>query len=738
MSRFLWSQIEDIGPSARFGHAMAYDFVRSRSTLSGRLGQTTNDESAGKRRRPRSFQALISCSASSSFCASVARRAAASFSATWRCELTSKAVLASFCTFYILIRLLECIFGRTAVKSSSSLLGRGTKAFSLLVAAGLVWGFLSVTAFSQQPTVPPAAATAPAQVPSPEERQKREEWQRSMSQIPVPKKGCFNSSYPSLEWHEVPCGPPSIYPNPPAKGPRPDIVGNGNDIAATVSGPMISSATGTFDSVTPANVTVSGPWGGNPNAANAFTLQINSQFFDTPACNGVAGCRGWQQFIYSQNQCNGPCVFMEYWLISYGPSCPPGSWMQSGNSCWFNSASKSAPAVTAAQLQGTTLTGTAGTTTDTVVLISPNGTATATGADSVVSLAQQWNTAEFNIFGDCCSSQTNFSANTTIVTRTRVVNGTTAKPTCVAQGFTGETNNLSFGPSAPAASPPGPAVIFTASSAGGSPSNCAAATTVGDTHLTTFDGLLYDFQASGDFILAKTGPDFVVQTRQISGAPNWPNAAINKAVATQMGNSSVAICLQAPPAPEKLYVDGKTRTVVNGKPLSLDDGVNISKNSNVYVISDPNGNSVRAQLNVSYIDVSVRLGRWPTKAYGLLANANGNVNRLEGRDGRSITNQFSFEQLYQQYGTSWRVFDDELLLTVCGENPRGNPSNWFFAKDLDPAVSNATKAVCEARGVARGPILDACTLDVAVIGQNSAAEVFSNMPAPVAVGQPHP
>ena len=35
MSRFLWTQKEDIGPSARFGHAMTYDLVRSRTVLFG-------------------------------------------------------------------------------------------------------------------------------------------------------------------------------------------------------------------------------------------------------------------------------------------------------------------------------------------------------------------------------------------------------------------------------------------------------------------------------------------------------------------------------------------------------------------------------------------------------------------------------------------------------------------------------------------------------------------------------
>jgi hypothetical protein len=35
MARFLWTQIEDIGPSARFGHAMSYDSLRSRTILFG-------------------------------------------------------------------------------------------------------------------------------------------------------------------------------------------------------------------------------------------------------------------------------------------------------------------------------------------------------------------------------------------------------------------------------------------------------------------------------------------------------------------------------------------------------------------------------------------------------------------------------------------------------------------------------------------------------------------------------
>jgi hypothetical protein len=101
------------------------------------------------------------------------------------------------------------------MKSSCSCRRIGSKALVVLVSAGLGSGFLSITASAQQPVAP--AATAPSSLSavephllSPGERQKREEWQRSMLRSPAPKKGCFSSSYPSLEWHEVLCGPPPV------------------------------------------------------------------------------------------------------------------------------------------------------------------------------------------------------------------------------------------------------------------------------------------------------------------------------------------------------------------------------------------------------------------------------------------------------------------------------------------------------------------------------------------------
>ena len=586
---------------------------------------------------------------------------------------------------------------------------------------------------AQQTTVP---SPTPANAQQSEDSKLREQWQEDIRKVPLPKKGCFHASYPDKEWKEVPCGPPSKYPNQPAHGTRPNVVGNGNDVSAQVAGP-ITSAVGSFDSVS-AGATVSGPWGGNPNSPDAFTLQLNSQFFSNATyfpgqvCNQftLSKC-AWQQFIYSRNQCGGPCVFMEYWLLDYGPVCPAGQpWIQSGTSCWFNSASMPAPAVTAAQLQGTTLTGNASAATDSVALTSPGGGANAMAADNVVSLSQSWNTVEWILCGDCCLTQANFSAATTIVPRTRVLSGSQNPPNCTPQGFTGETNNLSFGPNPPGASPPGPALIVTESIAGGAMSFCAAATAVGDTHLHTFSGLYYDFQAAGDFVLAQADRDFVVQTRQVSGAPTWPDADVNSAVATRMGNDKVAICL-----PGRLNVDGANNDLGDGNTFSTPDGVQILRKGSVYYISDKSGNSVRAALNGTYIDVTVGLGHMPANLTGLLANPNGNINQVAARDGTVFTRDFPFEDFYHRYGESWRVRPEESLLSVCGERvERGNAGRPFYAKDLEPSTYQRTRAVCTAAGVKEGPLLDACTLDVAVIGNDAAAKVFVGARDPSAVG----
>jgi hypothetical protein len=280
--------------------------------------------------------------------------------------------------------------------------------------------------------------------------------------------------------------------------------------------------------------------------------------------------------------------------------------------------------------------------------------------------------------------------------------------------------------------------VFWQSSNPGATSQCAGGTSIGDTHLTNFNGLLYDFQASGDFLLAQTDPDFVVQTRQASGAPMWPNASVNKAVAMQMGKTRVAVCLE----PNRFVVDGRLRNLADGGSLAL-PGVKIVRNGNIYVFMRPDGKNVRAELNSAWINVSVGVGSKTPVAIvrGLLGNANGNTGEddLAARDTTVLPQPVSFADLYQRYGDSWRVPPAESLpaqLCVDRKIESGNPGRPFYANDLSPKDRERARATCVAAAVKDQTLLEACTLDTAVLGNRTAAKVFAGATPPRAVLRP--
>ena len=122
------------------------------------------------------------------------------------------------------------------------------------------------------------------------------------------------------------------------------------------------------------------------------------------------------------------------------------------------------------------------------------------------------------------------------------------------------------------------------------------------------------------------------------------------------------------------------------------------------------------------------------KLDAMLAQTATSAQDPETRDGKVLTSPFSYEALYGRYTESWRVPSNESMLSACGQEvERGVPKTLFFAKDLDPQLARRTRAICAQAGVKEGPLLDACTLDVAVIGSR-AAKVFAAMPNPIAVG----
>jgi hypothetical protein len=285
------------------------------------------------------------------------------------------------------------------------------------------------------------AASAAVAAPALPDAQARAAWGTAMSHLPVPSEGCFKASYPSTKWQAVTCKAAPTRPYLPRHGARGFTVGNGNDYAA-VTATLTQSAVGSFP-VTKKVRSETG-YGGAPNT---YSLQLNSDFMTTAACNGAAvpsQCLSWEQFVYSSSE---TAAFMQYWLINYGSTCPRGGWMSYSGDCYRNSAAVTVPQLPITDLGKVKLSGAAvASGNDTLVFTSPTEAYSTSGKDTVVDLATAWKGSEFNVIGDGGGSQANFNKGANITVEIAIDDGTTVAPTCQGNdGTTGETNNLTLG-----------------------------------------------------------------------------------------------------------------------------------------------------------------------------------------------------------------------------------------------------------------------------------------------------
>ena len=277
-------------------------------------------------------------------------------------------------------------------------------------------------------------------------------WQQAIRTLSLPATGCFTASFPVVQWRSVACHTAPDVPFAPATSTSsPSAVGDGVDYSAVSAGGLLSSVIGSFPSVS-AGITEKGivPAFGNPKMPNTFSLQLNSSFFSgSPACSGASkpkDCEGWQQFVLttSPDSAAPPELFMQYWLINYGASCPNG-WISYSPDCYKNSATVPTSALTANGLASVSLEGSASVGGKDVATLTTGANVYATTvADSVLHLASSWNTAEFGVFGDGDSTAAKFGAGTTLLVQTATDDGTTLAPSCQVEGFTGETNNLNL------------------------------------------------------------------------------------------------------------------------------------------------------------------------------------------------------------------------------------------------------------------------------------------------------
>ena len=210
---------------------------------------------------------------------------------------------------------------------------------------------------------------------------------------------------------------------------------NGSFTSATGGMPEIDNVTSVSDT---------------PPTTVGYTLQLNTNRFSTPLCNGISGC-GWVQFVYD----SGGGVNIQAWLANYNATfnnCPNG-FLPGGNvvSNKFTDCQERVNTPNIAQpgfegLAGATLSGSVDANGNYVATVTIGGKPfVAKFTDTRLGLAGNWNSIQFNAFAECCGDQAVFNPGVLVKFSVSATTSTgSATPTCdgAAGGPTAESSNL--------------------------------------------------------------------------------------------------------------------------------------------------------------------------------------------------------------------------------------------------------------------------------------------------------
>ncbi|NES17956.1 MAG: hypothetical protein F6K41_03295 [Symploca sp. SIO3E6] len=254
----------------------------------------------------------------------------------------------------------------------------------------------------------------------------------------------------------------------------------------------------------------------------------------------------------------------------------------------------------------------------------------------------------------------------------------------------------------------------------------------GDPHLLTFDRRRLSFQAVGEFIQAQTLDDqFEVQGRYKQAGEN---ASLVNAVAIKLGQDRVGFYAGQN---SQLRINGKLTTVEDNL-LVLPGGGQIYRDNGTYVVVSPNGEGVKVQevsagdgsLIVEVVMPETQRGQ----VKGLLGNFNGDSSDdIQTRTGEVLPKNPNYEQLYKEFGNSWRIHHRESLFDYApGETTATFTNSSFPAKivrtnDFSSNARAAAERTCQAAGVTEPELLEACIFDILVTRDNRFVQVSASV-----------
>lgn len=250
--------------------------------------------------------------------------------------------------------------------------------------------------------------------------------------------------------------------------------------------------------------------------------------------------------------------------------------------------------------------------------------------------------------------------------------------------------------------------------------------THGDVHIRSADGLNWDFQAAGDYVLIQsTDGDVVVQARQEMWDKN-PKVSVNRAGAMKVMGDRIEWYMLPTRA---LYVNGKLTEMPKSR-LTLPAGgwIEMQKSGakeTMYVYW-PNDNFVGRMTAHTNDTMNVEVKKIvssPRTYEGMIGNMDGNrANDVQIRGGANLGSATTNENIARS-GESWRVRANENLFTRSHPAPAGTAAKTQPGMaDLDASARVQANQICKAAGVSDATALRNCTYDVAATGDKAFVE----------------
>ncbi len=295
------------------------------------------------------------------------------------------------------------------------------------------------------------------------------------------------------------------------------------------------------------------------------------------------------------------------------------------------------------------------------------------------------------------------------------------------------------------------------------------ATTGGDPHLASFGLQTYDFQAAGEFTLAKsTGShDLEVQDRQ-QPISRSRSLAFVTAVAMRVGSAVFEVEI-ANGHSLNLYVNHRVTHAKSGKLAGGGSFATAEKaeRAGFYIntvtvhwrdgtsasVATPLGPSSFAHRFMPWMTVTVRLAHARLgHVSGVFGNAGASqAHEFTGRNGTRYSaaviengsyDRTDYKVLYQEWGASWRISQKESLFTYARHKSTssytiaGFPEQPFFLGGVSPATAQRATAACIKNGITDRAVLADCEYDVAATGDEQYASGDAQLQEVTGAGPP--